>query len=558
MKFRHKEKGQDFMHRRALLKAIGYREKDLDSPPWIAVVHGWSEVSPGQSHLKEIADKVKAGIYAKGGTPAELIIPGICGSISGGAPEFRFNVPYRDFASALLESFLRLAQFDGAVLIPTCDNVIPAYLMTAARIDIPSIMVTGGYMSPGVYQGKMIMTHDTMRGIVKVMKGEITEKEFYNICEAACPTPGACPVMGTAHTMAGITEALGMSLPTNASLPAVADARLKRLAREAGERVVELIEEDIRPSTIMKYESFLNAIKLVQSVGGSTNAIIHIAAIARELGIIIDLKIWDSIGRSIPFIGSITPNRIQYTMKDFDLAGGFHAVMKQLLPLLDGDLLTVNGKTIAENVKNSEIYDNNIIRSLDQPFANQGGLAILYGNLALEGAVIKISAIDKSLNKVKGPALVFDSEESAIEEVLAGKVKPGEIIIVRYEGPRGSPGGLELMKLKHHMTMLGMDKHNVVITDGRFSGGNYGMGICHVAPEAMEGGPIAVVKNGDEIQIDIEDRSLRINIEDNILNERLKDWKAPQPKVKSGALALYGKLSSSFAEGASIFSNFYK
>jgi len=397
------------------------------------------------------------------------------------------------------------------------------------------------------------MTHDTMRGIVKVKSGEWTEKEFSDICNAACPTPGACPVMGTANTMAGVTEALGMSLPTNASLPAVADARLKRLARDTGERIVELIEEGIRPSTIMKYESFLNAIKVVQSVGGSTNAILHIAAIARELGIKIDLKIWDTIGKSVPFIGSITPNRIQYTMKDLDLAGGFHAVMKQLLPFLKSDLLTVSGKTIAENVKNAEIFDENIIRPLNKPFAKQGGLAILYGNFAPEGAVIKISAIGQSVNKIKGPAIVFDSEDSAIQEVLAGKIKPGEIVIVRYEGPRGSPGGLELMKLKHHMTMLGMDKHNVVITDGRFSGGNYGMGICHVAPEAMEGGPIAVVKNGDEIQINIEDRSLNINIDEEDLANRLKYWKAPPPKIRGGALELYGKLSNSFAEGATIF-----
>lgn len=553
MKFKHQEKGNDFMHRRALLKAIGYREKDLDSPPWIAVVHGWSEASPGQNHLKEIAEKVKAGIYAKGGTPAELIIPGICGSVSGGAPEFKFNIPYRDFASALLESFLRLAQFDGAVLIPSCDHVIPAYLMTAARINLPSIILTGGYMSPGIYNGRMVLTHDTMRGIVKVKTGEWTEKEFYEICEAACPTPGACPVMGTAHTMAGITEALGMSLTTNASLPAVADARLKRLARYAGERIVELIEKDIRPSNILKYESFLNAIKLVQAVGGSTNAIIHIAAIARELGFKIDLKLWDTIGKSTPFIGSITPNRIQYTMKDLDVAGGFHAIMKQLLPILDGDLLTVTGKTIAENVENAEIYDENIIRPFDNPFLKQGGLAILYGNLAPQGALIKISAIGQAVNYIKGPAIVFDSEDSAIKDVLEGKIKPGEIIIVRYEGPKGSPGGLELMKLKHHMTMLGMDKHNAVITDGRFSGGNYGMGICHVAPEAMEGGPIAIVENGDEIQINIENRSLNINLDNNTINERLNKWTTPPFKIKGGALELYGRLTNSFAEGATIF-----
>lgn len=549
---RRQSEGWDYIHRRALYKVMGFRDEDLDKP-LIAVVHGWSEMSPGHFHLKPVAEAVKAGVLAAGGTPLELPVPGVCGSLSGAKPSFRYNIPYRDFASAFIEIMLAVGTVQGAVFIPVCDNVVPAYLMAAARLNLPSLFLTGGYMAPGEVDGQTVIGADTMKGIGKLFQGKMTIEELVRLSDFACPTGGACCGMATANTMSVVTEALGMSLPGNSTLPATSDARLLRMARSAGERAVELIAQDIRPSSILTKKAFHNAIKTVIAVGGSTNAVIHIAAIAQETGLELDLELWDEYSRKIPFICSITPNNTEFTMRDLDRAGGIRAVMKELAPLLDGEVMTVTGRSLAEAIDSAEISDARIIATLGKPFSQEGGVGVMFGSLAPKGSIIKISSAPDPTAHIVGPAAVFDSEEAAITGFMENKIGQSDIIVVRYEGPRGSPGALEIMNLKHFITSTGRDVSNPLITDGRFSGSNLGLGICHVEPEAMDGGPIAIVQTGDMIEIDIPNRRLNLMIEEREIERRLQEWHPPEQKIERGALDIYARQASSFSRGATIF-----
>jgi dihydroxy-acid dehydratase len=448
---------------------------------------------------------------------------------------------------------LSISRITGAVFIPACDNVIPAHLMAAGRLDIPSLLLTGGYMSPGEYEGRRVIGSDTMRGIGKVLKGEMSQDELEKLSDYACPTGGACCVMGTANTMNAVTEALGMCLPGNASVPATLDTRLLRMARDAGERVMQLVARDIRPSSIMVKEAFFNAIKTVIAIGGSSNAVIHIPAIAREFEIDLDLAVWDDFSKKVPFICGITPSNLKYTMRDLDRAGGFQAVIRELLPVLNGDIQTVSGKTLAECVSSARVKDRNVIASLEKPFSSSGGIGVMHGTLAPGGAIIKLSAVPDLKARITAPAIVFDSEKEAIEGLLAGKIGPSDTIVVRYEGPKGSPGALEIMSLKNALTGMGKDVSNALITDGRFSGGNLGLGIGHIEPEAMDGGPIAIVQDGDMIEIDLPNRRLDLKLSASEIAKRLQEWKAPDRRIKRGALALYGRHSGPFSKGATIF-----
>ncbi|MBW1699522.1 MAG: dihydroxy-acid dehydratase [Deltaproteobacteria bacterium] len=538
------------LRREALLRSIGYTHDDLRKP-WVAVVHAGTEVGPGQYHLRQLADAAKSGILSAGGTPGEFVVPGICASSSGGRERFMYKFPYRDFASAMVEIMLNLYDFDGAVLIPSCDDVVPAYLMAAARSNIPSVVVTGGYMEPGRYHGKPVFTSAVQVGYGEYQAGKISKETLLNYVGSICPGPGQCGNMATATTMCSVSEALGMSFPGNATVSAVG-GELMAMAKNAGIQVLCLIQEGIKPSDIMTPKAFENAIRVVLAVGGSLNATVHIPAIAVQLGIDLDLSQWDEMSRSTPFICKIRPNLSEYTAKDLEGVGGVPAVMKQLIPLLHLDNLTVTGKTIGENIEGALDPDGEIIRPLSDPFSKEGGIVVLKGGLAPEGAVAKKSAFPDAMMRHKGRVRVFECEEDAIDAVLKGDIKAGQIIIVRYQGPKGAPGVHEIINLMHVVLGVGLGDSVAVVTDGRFSGGNYGAAIGHVAPEAFEGGPIAAIKDGDEVEINIESRRLELHVSAQQIEKRLKTWKPPQRK-RQGAMGMYAERSNSINRGATIF-----
>lgn len=537
------------LRRESLLSAVGYRHDDLKRP-WIAVVHAWAGVGPGQFHLREVAEAAKAGVLSAGGMPEEFIVPGICASSSGGEARFKYKFPYRDFAAIMVEIMLKLYDFDGAILVPSCDDVVPAYLMAAARINIPSIVVTGGYMEPGVHKGKPILTTSLQVGYGEYKAGKISKDTLLEYVGRVCPGPGQCAHLGTATTMCSVTEALGMSFPGNTTVSATG-GELKNMAKDAGRQVMALIEKGIRPTDIMTRDAFENAIKVVLAMGGSLNATIHIPAIAKQCGIELDILLWDELSRVTPFICKIRPNLADYTAKDLGNVGGVPAIMRQLKPLLYTDALTVTGQTLGAVIRGAPDADGKIIRPLEDPFAKEGGIAVLKGNLAPEGAVVKQSAVPKAIRRHKGPARVFDVEDEAIEQMLKGEIKPGEVIVIRYQGPKGAPGVHELIDIMHCLVGMGLGESVAVLTDGRFSGGNYGAAIGHVSPEAHDGGPIAAVRDGDEVDIDIPNGQLNLNISEKELEERLKEWSPPKRDVK-GVLDMYGRLASSMMKGATI------
>jgi len=519
----------------------------------IAVVHGWSEISPGHFHLRPVAESAKIGVALGGGVPAEIMIPGICGSTSGGAPSFRYNLPYRDVAAAMVEVLLGLNRFDGAVFIPTCDNVVPAYLQAAARLNIPSIFLTGGVARPGEGPcSRPVTIMDTQRYYGWYLGGKVSEEDVQQTVCHGCGGPGACAEMGTATTMNGICEALGISYPGNATL--MADRpELLRLARTVGERAVALVRENVRPSDLLTEAAFHNAIRMVLAVGGSTNVMVHLPAIARELDIDLPLDLWDRYSRTTPLICRIRPNAYEYTAVDLAHAGGFPAVLNEMRDLLDLYRPTVTGRTLGENIVGRHSRDRRIIRPLSDPFASEGGIAILKGSLAPGGAVVKQSAVAPEMLVFSGPARPFDSEEQAIAGLLEGRVAPGDVVVIRYEGPRGSPGAMEMMNFSHFVSGLGLDASVAVITDGRYSGTNKGASIGHVDPEAMEGGPLALVQEGDRIAIDIPNRRLDLIVPPEELARRRVAWQQPPLRETKGVLGAYAHRSTSLARGATIF-----
>jgi dihydroxy-acid dehydratase len=538
------------LRREALLRSIGYTHEDVEKP-WVAVVHAGTEVGPGQYHLRRLADAAKAGILSAGGTPGLFSVPGICASSSGAREHFMYKFPYRDFASGMVEIMLNLYQFDGAVLIPSCDDVIPAYLMAAARSNIPSIIVTGGYMEPGSYRGMRVFPTTIQVGYGEYQTGKISKETLLEYVNCICPGPGQCPHMGTATTMCSVSEALGMSFPGNTTVGAVS-GRLEGIAKEAGRQVMTLIQKNIRPSDIMTRNAFDNGIRVALAIGGSLNATIHIPAIARQLGIELDLAVWDDLSRSTPFLCKIRPNLSEYTVKDLEEVGGIPAVMGQLRPLLHLDALTVTGRTLGENLKGVLEADGKIIRPLIDPFSEDGGIVVLRGSLAPEGAVAKQSAIPTPMMCHKGRARVFEEEQDAIDEVSRGGIKTGDVIVIRYQGPKGAPGVHEVINIMHMIIGVGLGDSVAVVTDGRFSGGNFGTAIGHVTPEGYEGGPIALVRDGDEVYIDIANRKLELRVSDQELKERLKTWKPPVRKL-TGALGMYAQMATSMNKGATIF-----
>jgi dihydroxy-acid dehydratase len=532
---------------RALLKSLGLTDSDI-SKPWIAVVNSYSEIVPGHIHLNRLANAVKEGVKSAGGTPFEFNSIAICDGICQGTIGMRYSLPSRDLIADTVEVMIQAQQFDGMAMISSCDKIVPGHLIAAARLDIPTVVLTGGPMFPGRYQGKEITTTQIREFTGRATKGEITLDELQCIEDSACPSAGSCAMMGTANTMACITEALGMSLPGCATTHATAGKKVS-LARETGKRIMDLVAKDIKPSEIMTKEAFENAMIVDMAIGGSLNACLHLPAIAAELGIAITLDDFDRVGRNTPHLCPIVPSG-EYTMKDFDTAGGIPALLKELSKFIKWDTMTVMGDTLKTYIKGVEGTSRpEVIASIDKPIHKEGGVAVLKGSLAPQGALVKQVAVDPSMLEHEGRACVFDSMEEATEAVMEGRVEKGSVIVIRYEGPRGGPGMREMHAITSMLVGMHLDSEVALITDGRFSGSTRGPAIGYVSPEAFEGGPIAAVKNGDTISYSIPNRKVDLLISAAELEKRLQGWSPPDRKIK-GYLARYASLTSSASEGA--------
>ncbi len=542
------KKGLHRAPHRSLLRACGVTDEDMDRP-FIGVANSFTDIVPGHVHLNSIAQAVKIGVKDAGGVAFEFNTMAICDGIAMNHEGMRYSLASREIVADTVESMAMAHQFDGLVLIPTCDKIVPGMLMAAARLDIPSIMVTGGPMLPGKFEGKSVDLIHVYEAVGAVSSGKMSEEDIYNLERCACPGPGSCAGLFTANTMACITEAIGMSLPYCATTHAVASKKIL-LARESGEKILELVKNDITPSKIMTQKAFENAVAVDLALGGSTNTTLHVPAIAYELrdkGIVVNLDLFDDLSRKIPHITSIRPSGV-HSMLDLDNAGGIPGVLKALESKLNMEALTCTSKSLGENIKDSKILDESIIRSLNNPIHSEGGIAILKGNLAPRGSVIKQGAVDPDMMFHEGPAKVYNSEEESIDAIFNGEVEEGDVLVIRYEGPKGGPGMREM--LNPTSAISGMEIKSVaLVTDGRFSGGTRGPCVGHVSPEAMAGGPISIVKDGDLIKIDISNRILELKISDDEIKNRIKDVVKPDRKVK-GSLAKYMKLATSADEGA--------
>lgn len=544
--------GIEGARRRAIYKANGFTDEDLVRPH-IGVVNTYNEAAPGHFHMRQIADAVKSGIWQAGGTPIEFGTISTCGSPCLGAESkaIRYELVIRDIIAASIEIVAMEHMFDGLVLLASCDSIIPGELMAAARLDIPSLLVTGGPMLPGRYQGKDIVMSQLDEAVIGGLKADkYTEEEIFAMEEAVCPGPGACPLMGTANTMQILSEAMGMSLSGCSTVPAVSALRL-RAGRNSGRQAVKLVKNGIKPSLVMTKAALVNAIVVDLAIGGSTNAVLHLLTFARELGIDLKLDDFDRLSRITPCICSVIPNG-PHTVIDFHEAGGVRAVMSEVRDLLDLECLTVNATTLGENVAGHRSLNNKVIGDLENPFHEAGGLAILKGNLAPGGAIARPSSFKKEMLMHTGPAKVFDSDEEALQSIYRSEVKEGDVVVVRYEGPIGAPGMREVMLSTDALVGMELDRKIALITDGRFSGFTQGTAVGHIAPEAMVGGPLAVVKNGDIIEIDIRNRHLHVCLTDKEIGERLKVWKPPEPKARKGVLTIYSRLANQADGGATI------
>ena len=541
------KKGSTRTAHRTLFHAMGYSNEDL-SKPLIGVVNSFNEIIPGHIHLREIAQAVKLGVAAAGGTPIEFPAIGVCDGISMGHDGMKFSLSSRELICDSIEAVATAHAFDGLVLIPNCDKIVPAMLMAAGRLNIPAVVVSGGPMLAGRYQGRNISVSTMFEAAGKVESGQITPDELEDMEERACPGCGSCAGLFTANTMNCLTEVLGMGLPGNGTIPAAYFGRRRMLAKKAGEVIMDLVRRDVRPRDIMTREAFENAIAVDMAIGGSTNTALHLPAIAHEAGVDLPLCVFDEISRKSAYITKMSPGGT-YHMQDLDEAGGISAVMKELtkLGLIHTGAQTVTG-TIASRIEHAEILNHEVIHGVENAYMHKGGIAILTGNLAPDGSVIKESAVDRDLLVYKGTARCFDAEEDAIEAIIGGKIHEGDVVVIRYEGPKGGPGMREMLNPTAVITGMGLKV--ALLTDGRFSGASRGACIGHISPEAMEGGPIALIHDGDTISIDIPRRKLELCVSDEELAERKAAWKQPEPKVKTGYLSRYARLVTSANTGA--------
>jgi len=541
------KKGSTRAAHRALFYAMGYSPEDLKKP-MIGVVNSFNEIIPGHIHLRDIADAVKLGVAAAGGMPVEFPAIGICDGIAMGHDGMKYPLASRELVADSIEAMANAHAFDGLVLVTNCDKIVPGMLMAAARINIPAVVVSGGPMLAGRYQGRDISVSQTFEVAGLYEAGKITAEEMDRMEKSACPGCGSCAGLFTANSMNCMTEALGMGLPGNGTIPAANFGARRMLAKKAGETVVELVAKDIRPRDILTLKAFANAIAVDMGIGGSTNTVLHLPAIAYEAGIELPLELFDAISAKTPYITKLSPGGTHH-LQDLNEAGGIPAVMKELskLGLIDPTALTVTG-TVADRIATAAIERPDVIRSVEAPYRKTGGIAILRGNLAPDGAVVKESAVAEDMLKFTGKARVFDSEDEAIEAIIGKKIKDGEVVVIRYEGPQGGPGMREMLNPTAVITGMGLKV--ALLTDGRFSGATRGACIGHIAPEAAAGGPIGLLKEGDTIIIDIPGRVLKVDLTDEELAARRAAWKKPAPKVTSGYLARYAKLVTSANTGA--------
>lgn len=536
---------------RSLLKASGLTDEEIRRP-LIGIANSANDIVPGHIHLDKIAEAVKAGVRLAGGTPLEFSTIGICDGIAMNHPGMKYSLPSREIIADSVELIVEAHRFDALVLIPSCDKVTPGMLMATARVNIPAIVVSGGPMLTGKYRGRDIDLISVFEAVGAVGAGKMTEEELNEFESCACPSCGSCAGMFTANTMNCLTEALGMGLPGNGTVPAPYSERI-RLAKMAGMGIMSLLENDITPDKVLTKEAFRNALTVDMALGGSTNTVLHLAAIAHETGLDFSLNMVDEVSMNTPNLCKISPAG-HHHIEDLYRAGGIMAVMAELDKggHLDTGVMTSTGKALADNLGGAEVFDYEVIRPLDNPYSKTGGLAILFGNLAPDGAVVKQSAVAESMLKHSGPARVFDSEPDATQAIINGEIKPGDVVVVRYEGPKGGPGMREMLTPTSALAGMGLDDKVALITDGRFSGGTRGAAIGHVSPEAQEEGPIAALKEGDTIEIDIPARKLNVRLSDDEIKERLREWSAPEPKIKRGYLARYARMVSSAAKGAII------
>ena len=548
MKSDNIKKGIQRAPHRSLLRACGLKDEDFKKP-FIGIANSFTEIVPGHIHLKNLVEFVKEGIIAAGGIPFEFNTMAVCDGISMNHDGMKYSLPSREIIAATVESMAKGHSLDGLVLIPSCDKVVPGMIMGASRVNIPTIVVTGGPMESGRYNGKNVDLISVYEAVGELSAGKITEKEVDELERCACPGAGSCSGLFTANTMACLCETMGLSLPLCATTHAL-DKENEEIAYNSGRRIVGMVEEDLKPSDIMTQESFNNAIAVDMALGGSSNTALHLPALASEFsnyGVDVDLELFDEISKKVPHIALISPAG-EDTMRDLHNAGGIPAVLKAIESKIDTSVVTCTGKTIAENISDVEVLDSNVIHPIDNPVHADGGIAILKGNIAPNGSVVKKGAVAEDLMYLKGPAKVFTCEEDVTEAIFDHKIEEGDIIVIAYEGPKGGPGMREM--LNPTSAIVGMGIKNVgLITDGRFSGGTRGPCIGHVSPEAMADGPIAAIEDGDIIEIDIENRSINVELTDDEIAERLAKREIPKKDV-DGWLALYRQLVSSADKGA--------
>ncbi len=538
------------MHR-SLYKSMGYSDYDLDRP-LIGIANSWNRVVPGHYNLNQVSEFVKQGIRQAGGTPVEFGVIAACDGIAQGHAGMHFILPTRDLIANDIEMMVEAHRLDAVVMLGSCDKIVPAMLMAAARLDLPAIIVVGGPMEGGCqFDGRSADITSLMEGLGMLKAGKIDDENHLNLENRAGPTCGSCSFLGTANTMCCVAEAMGLSLPGSATIPATHAGRW-RAAQDSGRQIVELVKQGITARQILNRKGIENGIRLSTAIGGSTNVALHIPAIGYEADCEVSMDLFEQLCRSTPYIAKMNPAAAA-NVPDFHAAGGVPAVMKELLPILHGDALTVTGKTMAENLAAAAGAPNPmIIKSIDYPWSSEGGLAVLRGNLAPNTAVTKPAAIHPDMHLFTGKAICFNSEEEANQAILDGKVSEGAVIVIRYEGPKGGPGMREMYKAMKLLYGRGLALKTAVVTDGRFSGTNNGCFVGHVSPEAAEGGPLAAVQNGDDITIDIPNRSLHLNLSDQQIQSRLSGWQRPAPKFKRGYLALYSRLAESADKGAII------
>lgn len=542
------KKGIEKTPHRSLFKAAGYTDEEI-SRPLIGVVSAKNEVIPGHVHLDKIAEAVKAGIRIAGGTPVEFPAIGVCDGIAMGHVGMKYSLASRELIADSVEAMTMAHGFDALVLIPNCDKIVPAMLMAAARLNKPAIVVSGGPMLSISYKGKYRDLNTTFEAIGAFKAGKIDEDELLNLENAACPSCGSCSGMFTANSMNCLSEVLGMALPGNGTIPAVYSERI-RLAKQSGMQIMELLKKDIKPRDIMTADAFYNALRVDMALGCSTNSMLHLPAIASEAKVNVNLDMANEISSETPNLCHLAPAG-EYHVQDLYAAGGVAALMNELSKknLIKLDLMTVTGKTVGENISGCEVRDYDVIRPIDKPYSATGGIAVLKGSLG-ELGVVKRSAVAKEMLQHKGPAKVFDSEEEAIDAIYAGKIVKGDVVVIRYEGPKGGPGMREMLSPTSAICGMGLDKDVALITDGRFSGATRGAAIGHVCPEAVDGGPIAFVRDGDMIEIDIENCVLNLLVDDEEMAKRKEGWTPNEPRVKTGYLNRYRKLVSSAKYGA--------